>query len=71
MNTLIRILWFVTVGWFLGLLWFSLSVLLMLSLVFFPIGAYAATKTWTVMTLKESPQKVVVDVNEHKESSSQ
>lgn len=51
MNGLVRIVWFVLFGWWLAALWFLGSLLLMLSILFFPIGAYAATKTWTVMTL--------------------
>lgn len=50
-NVLVRLLWFVLIGWWLGALWFAASLVLMLSVVFFPIGAYAATKTWNVMTL--------------------
>jgi uncharacterized membrane protein YccF (DUF307 family) len=61
MNVLIRLLWFIFVGWWLGMIWFGMSILLMLSIIFFPIGAYTATKTWHVMTLKTSPQKVVVE----------
>jgi uncharacterized membrane protein YccF (DUF307 family) len=61
MGLLIRGLWFVFVGWWLGPLWFLLSLLLMVSIIFFPIGAYTITKTWAVMTLKTNPQKVVVE----------
>ena len=37
---LIRIVWFVLVGWWLGILWFVGSIALMASLVFFPFGLY-------------------------------
>ena len=62
MNTFLRIIWFVFVGWWLGLLWFSLSLLLCFTIVFFPIGAYALTKTWNVMTFSESPKQVIVHI---------
>lgn len=61
MGALVRAIWFVFVGWWLGPLWLFCSILLMGSIIFFPIGAYAAAKTWHVMTLKTSPQKVVVN----------
>jgi len=56
---LVRVLWFVLVGWWLGPLWFLLCLLAMGSLVLFPVGAYAVTKTWAVMTLKTSPTVVI------------
>lgn len=37
-NILIRIIWFVTVGWILGALWFGIGILLRLTYVFGPIG---------------------------------
>jgi len=61
MGLLVRALWFSLVGWWFGPLWFLLCVLLMGSIVFFPIGAFAASKTWAVMTLKTSPTVVIED----------
>jgi uncharacterized membrane protein YccF (DUF307 family) len=59
MGALLRAVWFVFIGWWLGAIWFLLSLTVMLSIVGFPIGAYAITKTWHVMTLKTSPTVVV------------
>lgn len=56
---LVRVLWFLIVGWWLGPLWFLLSLLAMASIVLFPLGAYAAAKTWQVMTLKSNPTVVI------------
>lgn len=56
-----RLLWFLFVGWWLAPIWFTLSVTLMFTIVFFPIGAWAATKTWEVMVLSRSPKKIVVE----------
>jgi len=64
MNILIRLTWFVLVGWWLGSLWFIGSVLLMMTIIMFPFGAYTASKTWTVMTLKSKPNQIVNDVQQ-------
>lgn len=66
MGLIIRGLWFLLIGWWLGPLWFLMSILLMVSIIFLPIGAYTITKTWAVMTLKTSPQKVVVDAQQQR-----
>ena len=58
-STLVRAVWFLFIGWWLGPLWFVLSLLTMGTIVLFPVGAYAATKTWQVMTLKTSPTVVI------------
>jgi len=66
MGLFVRLLWFVFVGWWLGLVWFGVSLLLMISIIGFPIGAYTATKTWHVMTFKTKPQRVVVEARQQK-----
>ena len=58
-STLIRTVWFLLIGWWLGPLWFVLSLLTMGTIVLFPVGAYAATKTFQVMTLRASPTVVI------------
>ena len=58
-SALVRAIWFLFIGWWLGPLWFVLSLLTMGTIVLFPVGAYAATKTWQVMTLKASPMVVI------------
>lgn len=64
MNIAVRLIWFTFVGWWLGLFWLGLSIALMISIIFFPIGAWAATKTWKVMTLagSDSPTEAVNDI---------
>jgi uncharacterized membrane protein YccF (DUF307 family) len=64
MSAIVRVLWFLVIGWWLGPLWFVLSMALMLSVIFFPIGAYTATKTWHVMTFKTSPSTVIVEARD-------
>jgi len=61
MNLALRALWFVTVGWALGLLFFSIGLGLMATIIGFPVGAYLCAKTWAVMTLKTNPATVVVE----------
>jgi len=60
-STWLRIVWTVLIGWWLALIWLGVSLFLMLTIIGFPVGAYTATKTWHVLTLKTSPQKVVVE----------
>ena len=67
MGALLRVLWFIIIGWWFGIIWFTLSLALMISVIFFPIGAYTASKTWAVMTLKTSPTKVVVEAQDKKD----
>jgi uncharacterized membrane protein YccF (DUF307 family) len=56
-----RIAWFLLIGWWLGLLWFGLSLAVMLTIVLLPVGAYMMAKTWKVMTLQRKPTKVIVE----------
>ena len=65
MGALLRIVWFCLIGWWLGPLWFLASLALMCTVVFFPIGAYTAVKTWKIMTLQTSPKQVIVEA-QHK-----
>jgi uncharacterized membrane protein YccF (DUF307 family) len=61
MSAVMRALWFVFIGWWFGPLWFLMCLFLMGTIVFFPIGAYAVTKTWAVTTFKTSPTVVIED----------
>lgn len=65
-STLARVLWFTVIGWWLGPLWFLLSVLAMGTIVLLPVGAYAATKTWQVMTLSASPTVVINEARDQR-----
>ncbi len=64
-HPIVRFIWFIFIGWWLGLLWFGLSLALMLTILFLPVGAWAMTKTWKVMTLAGStgPRDAVTDVS--------
>jgi uncharacterized membrane protein YccF (DUF307 family) len=69
MRLLLRIVWFALVGWWLGLVWFSVAVLLIFSIVFAPIGTLMAMQTWRVMTLRSSPRRVVHEVRVEADAS--
>jgi uncharacterized membrane protein YccF (DUF307 family) len=60
-NKYARVIWFVLVGWWLGPLWVISALLIMLTVVGFPLGVYMLLKTWEVMTLKANPKTVVVE----------
>jgi len=62
MNAVVRIIWFFFIGWWLGFLWFFLSLLLCFTIIFLPIGVYSLTKTWNVMTLSTSPKEIIVNI---------
>lgn len=63
-HILIRIIWLTLIGWWLGPLWFLGSLLIMCTIILFPLGAYTMSKTWTVMTLKRSPGRIVNDIQQ-------
>ena len=62
MNIVLRFIWFLILGWWLALIWFFLSLILCITIIFLPIGAYAMTKTWKIMTLAESPKSIIINV---------
>lgn len=57
-----RVLWFVFIGWWLGLLWFTVNMGLIFTVILAPIGLVGIFKTAEVMTLRSSPTVVVREV---------
>jgi uncharacterized membrane protein YccF (DUF307 family) len=55
MNILLRTLWFATVGWICGLVWFATAILFSATIVLLPLGMWMANRTWAVATLKTKP----------------
>jgi len=45
-----------------------MCLFLMGTIVFFPIGAYAVTKTWAVTTFKTSPTVVIEDARSERDA---
>jgi len=62
MNVVIRIVWFVLVGWWVGLLWFSVAIVACLTAIWYNVGLFMAVNTWRVMTRKETLQEIIDDV---------
>ena len=58
-SAIIRIIWFLLVGWWLGLIWLSFGVISALTIVGFPLGIAMILTTWRVMTLKKDTVVVV------------
>jgi len=57
-----RALWFVFIGWWAGLLWFTVNMGLIFTIVLAPIGLVGIFKTWEIMTLRRDPTVVVREV---------
>jgi len=62
MHWAIRLVWFLTVGWWLGTFWLVVAILCSASIVFLPIGVVMAQQTWAITTLKTSPNVVIKEV---------
>lgn len=58
-STIARVVWFTLVGWWFSLLWITSALLVMCTVVGFPLGVYMLLKTWEVATLKSSPKVVI------------
>lgn len=59
-HPLIRVVWFLLIGWWIGIIWFCISLLTMLTGIGFLPGALSISKTWKIMFLSSS-EKVVVE----------
>src|SRR5436305_2734021 len=53
-NIVLRILWFILVGWWVGLIWLHLAYVLCVSIIFLPIGLLMLNRLPTVLTLRMS-----------------
>ncbi len=52
MSVLLRLVWFMLIGWWLALLWIIMSFACMVTIVGFPLGLYLLSKTWQIATFK-------------------
>lgn len=64
MGLLLRSIWFLVVGWWLALIWIGLSVFLIGTIIFMPVGLYMLSKTWQIATFKRSPKTVYVEARQ-------
>jgi uncharacterized membrane protein YccF (DUF307 family) len=57
---LVRAIWFIFIGWWLGLLWSALAWFLNLTIIGLPVGLIMINKLPAVMTLKPATQTLRV-----------
>jgi uncharacterized membrane protein YccF (DUF307 family) len=60
---LIRVLWFIFIGWWLGFWWLSVGYLLCVSIVLFPVGLMLLNRLPQVLTLRATSQQTQVTVS--------
>lgn len=59
---LARALWFIFIGWWLGLIWLHIGFALCLTGIFLPVGLLMLNRLPAVLTLKSSDQQTTVAV---------
>ncbi len=57
---LLQLLWFLVIGWWLGLLWIAVAWLFMVTIVGAPLGVMMLDKLPRVISLRDEPRRVVV-----------
>jgi len=62
MTVVVRIVWFIAVGWWLGLVWFAVSILACLTAIWYNVGLFMAVNTPSVMMRKKPIREIVDDV---------
>ncbi len=63
-NFVLRILWFIFVGWWVGLIWLHLAYVLCVSVIFLPIGLLMLNRLPMILTLHTSVREVTY-YNQH------
>lgn len=58
-NIVLRALWFIFIGWWLGLIWLHLAYVLCVSVIFLPIGLLMLNRLPTVLTLHMDGREVI------------
>ncbi len=62
-NLLIRVLWFILIGWWLGLFVSAIAWLLIITIIGLPLGLYIVNRLPTIITLR--PQEQGWHIDEH------
>lgn len=62
MDSIVRLLWTVLVGWWLVVLWLATAVLLALLVIWYPLGLFMIANVWTVLTRKRPITEVIDDM---------
>jgi hypothetical protein len=64
MNFIIRIIWFLFLGWWLALVWVVFAILACLTIIGLPVGLWMFSKTWAIATLAENPNDLLKNVSQ-------
>ncbi|QSG02165.1 hypothetical protein [Natranaeroarchaeum sulfidigenes] len=62
MDSIVRLLWTVLVGWWFVVLWLATAVLLALLVIWYPLGLFMIANVWTVLTRKRPITEVIDDI---------
>ena len=57
---LIQLLWFVVIGWWLGMLWIAVAWLFMVTIIGAPLGVMMLDKLPRVIAMRDEPHRVMV-----------
>ncbi|MBM3282317.1 MAG: hypothetical protein FJY86_03180, partial [Candidatus Diapherotrites archaeon] len=57
-STIVRIIWFLFIGWWLALVWVFFAFFACLTIIGLPVGLWMFSKTWKIATLAEDPMKI-------------
>lgn len=57
-STIVRIIWFLFIGWWLALVWVSLALFACITIIGLPVGLWMFSKTWKIASLAEDPMKI-------------
>ncbi|MDP2666217.1 MAG: SHOCT domain-containing protein [Candidatus Diapherotrites archaeon] len=63
-STVVRVIWFILIGWWVALLWVILALIACLTIIGLPVGLWMFGKTWKIATLAEDPAKIVAGVTQ-------
>ena len=58
-SAVVRWIWFLLIGWWAALIWLGIALILMLTVIGFPVGIVMLYKTWKIATLESDPTTVI------------
>lgn len=61
-SLIVRIVWFIFVGWWLALLWVMIAIVACVTIIGLPLGLWMFSKTWKIASLAEDPTKIIQQV---------
>lgn len=63
-SLLVRIIWFLAVGWWLAIVWVSFALLACVTILGLPVGLWMFSKTWKIASLEENPVDIAKGVSQ-------